>query len=101
MPSPVLPADVAAPAQALHAEHGLDLLQEDQPRVEAAGTLQGTFAGLPDFAKGRTLREWRRGAAGWEGQALPWASGQQWGAEGCESLLSGVPQESVTDLGLR
>lgn len=34
---PFVSLGVRKPAQTLHAEHGVELLQEDQPRVEAAG----------------------------------------------------------------
>lgn len=34
------PSGIPAPAPVMHAEHGLDLLQENQPRVEATGMWQ-------------------------------------------------------------
>lgn len=89
--SPGLPAGVAAPAQALHAEHGLELLQEDQPRVEAAGTDRAALQGFPDIPQDRTPRNGGEEQLG--GRARP--------SSGCELLLPGVPQEQSHWFGFR
>lgn len=68
---------LAAPAAAVHAEHGLDLLQENQPRVEAAGTGQLRliyFTNYADVPQNRTgglsfylLSEMKEGSS-WRGR---------------------------------